>query len=122
MCPRKGAIQKCFDKRDFELIPQALRNRTLCLHQAWCCSQGFEIWASRSVSNHVSQARLLILQTSDVSFAKKVYMCAPADQDEFKKVQQNIVLQSYVKPETENFFYCILIDIISIFTLIPAIS
>lgn len=34
MYPRKGAIQKCFDKRDFELIPQALRNRTLCLHQA----------------------------------------------------------------------------------------
>ncbi len=88
MCPRKGAIQKCFDKRDFELIPQALRNRTLCLHQAWCCSQGFEIWASRSVSNHVSQARLLILQTSDLSSAKNVYMCGPADQDEFKKVQK----------------------------------
>lgn len=90
MCPRKGAIQKCFDKRDFELIPQALRNRTLCLHQACCCcSQGFEIWASRSVSNHVSQARLLILQTSDLSSAKKVYMCAPADQDELKKSAAN---------------------------------
>ncbi|XDV41583.1 hypothetical protein PO909_010426 [Leuciscus waleckii] len=73
MCPRKGAIQKCFDKRDFELIPQALRNRTLCLHQAWCCSQGFEIWAPRSAFNHVSQARLLILQASDVSSAKKVW-------------------------------------------------
>lgn len=83
MCPRKGAIQKCFDKRDFELIPQALRNRTLCLHQAWCCSQSFEIWAPRSAFNHVSQARLLILQASDVSSAKKVYMCAPADQAEF---------------------------------------
>lgn len=100
MCPRKGAIQKCFDKRDFELIPQALRNRTLCLHQAWCCSQSFEIWAPRSAFNHVSQARLLILQASDVSSAKKVYMCAPADQAEFQKAQQNTALQrqNAVKP------------------------
>lgn len=37
MSQRGWAIPKGFDKSDFELIPEALRNRTLCLHQtlAW---------------------------------------------------------------------------------------